>query len=76
MEWIDDEDDLESSTGSDASGAEYQCPYCWQWVVPPIEADLVGDLVWDCEVCCRPWLIRIAVDYDGYQQVHVERSQD
>lgn len=75
MEWTDDEEEPESSRAQ-VGEAEYQCPYCWQWVVPPLEIDLVGDLVWDCEVCCRPWLIRISVDLEGNQQVRIERSQD
>jgi hypothetical protein len=76
MEWIDDDDDPESSRSMEASEVEHQCPYCWQWVTLPIEADLAGELVWDCEVCCRPWLVRITLDQEGNQQVQVERSQD
>lgn len=53
-----------------------QCPYCWEFVTPPLEEDLEGDLVWDCEICCRPWLIRITVDYEGQQSFTVERAQN
>lgn len=76
MEWIDDDEQDPASSRSVASESEHQCPYCWQWVTLPLEVDLVGDLVWDCEVCCRPWLIRISLDDEGNQQVQVERSQD
>jgi hypothetical protein len=29
------------------------------------EEDLEGDMVWDCEVCCRPWNVKIHRDLDG-----------
>jgi hypothetical protein len=38
------------------------CPYCGEDVEIHIEADVVGTLVQDCEVCCNPWLVRITVD--------------
>lgn len=59
-----------------AGARTFACPYCWQSVEPPIDPDLEGDLVWDCEVCCRPWLIHIHRTYDGSQSVTVERAQD
>lgn len=31
------------------------CPYCGEVVTITVEADLAGELVHDCEVCCRPW---------------------
>jgi hypothetical protein len=27
------------------------------------EEDLEGQMVWDCEVCCRPWSVRIVRDF-------------
>lgn len=68
-------DDEELDGASDDAG-QFQCPYCWELVEPPIDADLEGELVWDCEVCCRPWLIHVSVDYDGRQSVSVERAQN
>lgn len=69
--WDNDED---HSLGR--QGGAMQCPYCWEFVTPPLEEDLEGDLVWDCEICCRPWLIRITVDYEGQQSFTVERAQN
>ena len=40
-----------------------QCPYCGEWVEITIEPDVMGTLVQDCEVCCRPWQVRV-----GYEQ--------
>ena len=38
------------------------CPYCGEDIDIHIEADVVGTLVGDCEVCCNPWLVRIRVE--------------
>ena len=35
------------------------CPYCGEGVELVLEADLEGELVIDCEVCCKPCLVRI-----------------
>jgi hypothetical protein len=54
---------------------QLSCPYCWETVEPPLEGDLEGELIWDCEVCCRPWLIRIRTELDGSKSVTVDRAQ-
>lgn len=36
-----------------------ECPYCAEEVEILLEADLEGAMVWDCEVCCRPWNLEI-----------------
>lgn len=75
MGWLGDEEDEQGGKGS--SGEQcFTCPYCWEQVCPPLEADLYGELVWDCEVCCRPWLITIVVHIDGSREVSVERAQN
>lgn len=38
---------------------QIQCPYCGESVDVFIEADVSGELIQDCEVCCNPWLVRI-----------------
>ena len=49
------------------------CPYCGESSELPV--DLVGgdsqEFVQDCEVCCRPWLVRVRLDVDGYATVSV-----
>jgi hypothetical protein len=35
------------------------CPYCGEAVTIVVEADLVGTLVQDCEVCCSPWNLQL-----------------
>ncbi len=74
MEWIDEDD--EETLLAEGEERTFQCPYCWEMTEPPLDDDLEGELVWDCSVCCRPWLIRISVDYEGHRSVVVERAQD
>ena len=41
------------------------CPYCGEEVEIHIEEDVRGSFVQDCEVCCNPWLVRVARTRDG-----------
>jgi len=52
---------------------EILCPYCGEEVEVHIEADVVGTLVQDCEVCCNPWLVRLTVDGET-QSISVTRA--
>jgi len=49
------------------------CPYCGEFVELYVEPDVLGTLVQDCEVCCRPWQVRVDYD-DGYRHVEVTRG--
>jgi hypothetical protein len=35
------------------------CPYCGETVEVYVEPDVRGRFVQDCEVCCRPWEVRV-----------------
>ncbi len=59
---------------------EVQCPYCFEvfeiWIDPMSR----GELVRDCEVCCRPWLMHVQVQQDPWDDtrrahVSVKRAQ-
>ena len=52
-----------------------QCPYCWELLEIYVEPDLRGQMVQDCEVCCRPWSLAVSHDEDGNLSVHVERLE-
>ena len=39
---------------------EVTCPYCGEELELFVEADVSGSFVQDCEVCCRPWLVRVS----------------
>jgi hypothetical protein len=49
------------------------CPYCGEEIELYLEADVRGDLVQDCEVCCNPWLVRI-LDDGGERDIVVSRA--
>ena len=51
-----------------------QCPFCFEWVTIEVEIDARGVMVQDCEVCCRPWQVRVARDENGQPVVQLERS--
>jgi hypothetical protein len=49
------------------------CPYCGETLEIYLEPELMGTLVQDCEVCCRPWQVRVYYD-DGERWVEVTRG--
>ncbi len=51
------------------------CPWCGETVMLVVEADLRGELVTDCEVCCHPWRVRIERPAGGLQ-LQVGRLDD
>lgn len=51
------------------------CPYCFEQVEVYVDPDTSGELVHDCDVCCRPWTLRVSRDLDGVLFVHTERAQ-
>ena len=61
----DDEFPLGDGTASD--GALVHCPWCGE--VNEIALDSGGgveqDYVEDCQVCCRPWRVRVHYGADG-----------
>ena len=72
------EDDLVLDTEALATEAEIVCPYCG-------EPNLVGldpgggedqEYFEDCQVCCRPWVVRVNYASPGRAQVYVEAADD
>jgi Cysteine-rich CPXCG len=61
-----DEDDLETTFS-------VSCPYCGEHLEIYLEPDVIGTLVQDCEVCCRPWQVRVGYD-DGERYIEVLRG--
>lgn len=42
-----------------------QCPYCWQEIEIAVDTSAGSqEYVEDCQVCCRPMIVRISVE-DG-----------
>ena len=72
-DWEDDELDAEL-----ADSASVSCPYCGERVEIMVDA-AGGDLqeyVEDCEVCCRPWSVRVSLSVDGIPSVSVTPLDD
>lgn len=51
-----------------------RCPYCREHVDLYVDPDTTGQLVEDCAVCCRPWLVTVERDR-GKLRVQVGRAQ-
>jgi hypothetical protein len=56
--------------------AEVTCPYCGE--VMTIVLDAAGgttqEYVEDCQVCCRPWQVRVSYGEGGAAEVWLEES--
>jgi prolyl-tRNA synthetase len=52
-----------------------RCPYCGEDVEILLEEDLAGQMIWDCEVCCRPWDLTIYRDAEG-ARIEVRSADD
>ena len=51
-----------------------QCPYCGEWMTIWIAIDDVGEMIRDCEVCCRPWFMNVWMDEDGELRTFIQQS--
>jgi hypothetical protein len=54
--------------------ATVQCPWCFEQLEVWIDPYTTGELIRDCEVCCRPWLVHVSRDGAGRLEVRVRRS--
>ena len=50
-----------------------QCPFCFETVTIYLAYDDVGEMIHDCDVCCRPWSLRVWLDADGDVQAQATR---
>ena len=53
---------------------DVRCPYCGEVVELYLEADLLGALIQDCELCCNPIALDVRRDRDGDLEVRAERA--
>jgi hypothetical protein len=56
------------------SEAEVSCPWCGEAVLLTLDpwGGAAQDYVEDCEICCRPWAIRVRWSRRGRARVEVE----
>ena len=54
-----------------------QCPYCWESNVIEIDCSVDHqEYIEDCQVCCCPIRLDVAVDETGNLQVQVFREDE
>ena len=72
----DPDDELTDDLAEDSS--EVACPYCGQ--VVEIALDAGGgthqEYVEDCQVCCRPWKVKVNYGRDGIANVTIEADDE
>jgi len=58
--------------------ARVSCPYCGESMEVPVDqgGGDVQEYVEDCQVCCRPWAVRVTVDFEGHAIVSVTTLDD
>jgi hypothetical protein len=56
------------------TGAEVTCPHCGEVVTIVLDpgGGRFQEYVEDCEVCCRPWTVRVAYTGSGSATVTLE----
>jgi cysteine-rich CPXCG protein len=68
------DEDFPLGDGTAETRAEVSCPYCGE--VNEIALDPGSgseqEYVEDCQICCRPWLVRVRYLPDGSAQVSLE----
>ncbi len=76
-----DEDDIDhDALSSDLvldTEAEVACPYCGEKVLMALDpgGGTTQEYVEDCQVCCRPWRVRVSYGDSGTAEVWVEEAQ-
>ena len=53
---------------------EVQCPWCFERMEISIEMDEWGEMILDCQVCCRPWRLVVHRDQDGDPVLDLDRA--
>ena len=52
-----------------------RCPYCHEEVGLYVDPGSAGEMIQDCDVCCRPWRLWVERDEGGELRVAVDRAQ-
>ena len=50
------------------------CPFCGEGMEIWIAIDDVGEMIRDCEVCCRPWFMNVWLDENGILHAVIQQS--
>ena len=55
--------------------ADVICPYCLEQIEIYVDPETIGELIYDCDVCCRPLAIQVSRSDEGELFVRASRSQ-
>ena len=50
------------------------CPFCFEPQTLAIAPDDLGELIFDCGVCCRAMIVRVWIDESGVAHGTAERA--
>lgn len=69
----DDDDEFPDNSTADTE-ADVTCPYCGETVAMGLDpgSGPTQEYVEDCQVCCRPWRVRVNYDSEGTAEVWLE----
>lgn len=76
-EWFEDIDEEFPEAPVADNDADVVCPYCGETVSIALDAGGGSnqEYVEDCEVCCRPWHLRVHYDAEGNASVSIDPAQ-
>lgn len=60
--------------GSVNDTATVICPYCFEVVEVYVDPESRGELIRDCDVCCRPWRLSVMRSDEGDLFVQADRA--
>jgi len=72
------DEEFPEGDGTADTEAEVTCPYCGEVVTITLDpgSGAEQEYVEDCQVCCRPWMVRVAYQEDGAALVEVEANDE
>lgn len=52
-----------------------QCPFCWETFEVIVDCSVESqEYIEDCEVCCRPIVMKVEIDSEGMPNIEVSRE--
>lgn len=72
------DEDFPLGDGTADTAGTVMCPYCGEMVDIALDpgSGPRQEYVEDCQVCCRPWQVRVTYGPDGEATVEAEASDD
>jgi len=72
------DDEFPLGDGTAETSATVTCPYCGQEVEITLDPGSGSDqeYIEDCQVCCRPWNVRVSWDEEGAAEVELAAEDE